>query len=336
MHVRTDGRNIAPELGSLVGEASALRVKRPEEAYPLPERARAERSPGTYYDMPALKQPVWKGWIPAYFWTGGAAGAAATLGAAVQVVAPVRLKGLVARTRWMSAVLVGASAGLLTIDLGRPTRFLDMLRVVRLSSPMSVGSWVLTASGVASGLAALGSDHAGLAAGVLGLPLSGYTAVLLTNTAVPAWMHARGAMPALFVASGVASASALLELMPGSARERRVVHAFAIAGKAGEVLAMRRVRKALDAQPHVGRSLRSGRAGKLWKTARVLSLAGLAATLVAGGKRGGRARIAAGLLGTAGALALRFAIIEAGKQSALDPRATFAPQRARGSSPAPE
>lgn len=328
MRATTDGRNIAPALGSLVGEASTIIVRRPDDAYPLPEGAHAETSPGTYYDLPVLKKPVWKGWIPAYFWTGGAAGAAATLGAAAQIVAPVRLQRLVMRTRWMSTALVGASAALLTIDLGRPMRFVNMLRVVRVSSPMSVGSWILTASGVACGLAALGSDRAGLVAGALGLPLSGYTAVLLTNTAVPAWLHARGTMPALFVASGVASASALLELMPSSARESRVVHAFSIAGKLGEILGMRRLGRTLAAHPPVAASLRSGRAGKLWRAARVLSVAGLAATLLSGGKRG-RARVAAGLLGTAGALAMRFAIVEAGKQSARDPRATFVPQRTR-------
>lgn len=328
MRATTDGRNIAPDLGSLVGEASKVEVRRPEQAYPLPSDLHAAPTPGTYYDLPVLKKPVWKAWIPAYFWTGGAAGAAATLGAAAQIVAPVRSRGLVTRTRWMSTVLVGASAALLTIDLGRPKRFLNMLRVLRLSSPMSVGSWILTASGVASGLAALGSDGAGLAAGVLGLPLSGYTAVLLSNTAVPAWLHARGALPALFVASGAASAAALLELMPSSSRESRVVHAFSIAGKVGEVVGMRRVERALGAHPPVAASLRSGRAGKLWKAARVLSIAGLVATVLSGGRRG-RGRIAAGLLGTAGALALRFAIVEAGKQSALDPRATFVPQRAR-------
>jgi formate-dependent nitrite reductase membrane component NrfD len=316
MRVTTDGRNIAPELGSLVGEAAPIRVKAPDEAFPLPDELRAERSQGTYYGMPMLKKPVWKGWIPAYFWTGGAAGAAATLGAAAQIVAPSRLRHLVVRTRWLSTVLVGASAMLLTIDLGRPMRFLNMLRVLRVSSPMSVGTWILTASGVTSALAALGSDRAGLAAGVLGLPLSGYTAVLLTNTAVPAWLHASRAMPALFVASGAASASALLELLPCSARESRVVRAFSVAGKLGEVVGMRGVSRALDAHPSVAKSLRSGRAGGLWRMARVLSLAGLAATLLGKGRGG---CLAAGLLGTAGALALRFAIVEAGKQSALAP-----------------
>lgn len=331
MRATADGRNIAPDLGSLAGEASHVEVRRPDVAYPLPDAARAQPSPGTYYDLPVLKKPVWKGWIPAYFWTGGAAGAAATLGAAAQLVAPVRLRRLVRRTRWMSTALVGASAVLLTIDLGRPMRFLNMLRVLRVSSPMSVGSWLLTASGAACGLAALGSDRAGLVAGGLGLPLSGYTAVLLTNTAVPAWLHARGALPALFVASGVASASALLELLPHSPREHRVVHAFSIAGKLGELAGMRRVAKALEAHPHVGQSLRTARAGKLWKAARLLSLAGLVATMLPVGKQR-RPRWAAGLLGTAGALALRFAIVEAGRQSALDPRATFAPQRSRSAS----
>jgi hypothetical protein len=120
-------------------------------------------------------------------------------------------------------------------------------------------------------------------------------------------------------------------MFPRSEREERVVRSFAVAGKVGEILGMQRVAAALDARPRVGKSLRTGRAGKLWKAARWLSAAGLVATLLP--SRRGR-RLAAGLLSTAGALALRFAIVEAGKQSALDPRATFEPQRERLGQPA--
>lgn len=321
-----DGRNVDPGMGLLRGEASAVIVKRPDAAYPLPD-ARPDAEARTYYGLPSLRTPVWKGWIPTYFWAGGAAGAAATLGAATQIAAP-RLRRLIARTRWIAALGTAASAGLLTVDLGRPARFIYMLRVLRVSSPMSVGSWVLTGAGLASGLAALGSERAGLVAGALGLPLSGYTAVLLTNTAVPAWLHARGSMPWLFVASGVASACALLELLPQSPREERVVRTFAVLGKLGELLAMKRVEAALDARPSVGESLRKGRAGLFWRAARWLSAAGLVATFLPSRRRD-RRRLAAGLLSTAGAVALRLAIVEAGRQSALEPRATFEPQRAR-------
>ncbi|HZU82142.1 MAG TPA: NrfD/PsrC family molybdoenzyme membrane anchor subunit, partial [Polyangiaceae bacterium] len=153
-----DGRNVSPDLGALVGEASTMRAARPDEVYPLPdERAPADpAATPTYYGLPLLKKPVWKGAIPAYFWAGGAAGAAATLGAAAQIVAPRPLRRLVERARWVATAGVGVGAGLLVVDLGRPARFIYMLRVLRLSSPMSVGSWILTSAGLSSGLAALG------------------------------------------------------------------------------------------------------------------------------------------------------------------------------------
>lgn len=329
-HVTTrDGRNVDPAVGALAGEASVVHVRKPEDAFPLTDAAPvAAAGPGaargTYYGLPAIKKPVWKAWIPTYFWTGGAAGAAATLGAAAQIVAPRALRRLVFRARSMATLGIGASAALLIIDLGRPSRFFNMLRVVRPTSPMNVGTWILTGSGISSALATLGSRRAGLVAGAFGLPLAGYTAVLLSNTAVPAWLHARRSLPALFVASGVTSAAALFELMPQTEREARVTKAFSLAGKIAEVAGMRAVQRALGRRAHVGESLRTGRAGVLWRAARLLSVAGLVATLLP--PRRGR-HLAAGLLSTAGALAMRFAVVEAGKQSARDPRATFEPQR---------
>src|SRR5207244_7054583 len=96
------------------------------------------------------------------------------------------------------------SAGLLIEDLGIRSRFIYMLRVFRPTSPMNVGSWLLTGFGLAAGGALLLRGRlgqaAGVAAGILGLPLTGYTGVLLANTAVPLWQEGRTALPPLFVA----------------------------------------------------------------------------------------------------------------------------------------
>src|SRR5438874_11336372 len=92
-------------------------------------RGRGRQDP-SYYDRPVLKEPVWKWYVPAYFYVGGAAGAAATLGAAAQLADRRGLAGLIRRCRWIAAAGGAVGTGLLVVDLGRPERFLNMLRVV--------------------------------------------------------------------------------------------------------------------------------------------------------------------------------------------------------------
>ena len=140
----------------------------------------SERSELTYYDVPVLKAPVWRWFIPAYFVAGGIAGASSTLGAVAR-----NLPDLRRRCRWLSLVAVSAGAAALVADLGRPSRFANMLRVFRPTSPMSMGSWLLAAYGPAAGAAAVLpdplADPAGLVAGLAGLPLSSYTGVLVAG-----------------------------------------------------------------------------------------------------------------------------------------------------------
>ena len=163
---------------------------------PLPTSAvRAPAEGPTYYDVPMLKEPVWKGVVPLYFWIGGAAGAAATLSSVARLVGGRELLPLARRARLLAAAGDTVGAALLTYDLGRPSRFLNMLRVFNPRSPMSVGSWVLTGSGAANAGAVLLGDRrgflgfvgglAGAVGGLLGMPLAGYTGVLIANTAVP-------------------------------------------------------------------------------------------------------------------------------------------------------
>jgi formate-dependent nitrite reductase membrane component NrfD len=219
-----------------------------------------------------------------------------------------------------------------------------MLRVFRPTSPMSVGSWVLAGASGLSGAAALLArrrgwlgrlgDAAGLGAALLGPPLAGYTAVLLGGTAVPLWQEARRSLPVLFIGSSMSSAASLFDLgarlaskrQLWAARERRAVHAFGAAGKVIDLAAMAAVERDAARVEPVARPLREGVSGTLWTAAKVLTAGSLAATLLAG--RSPRRALVAGLLGTAGALALRFAVFHAGKASSRDPRAAFAPQRA--------
>jgi formate-dependent nitrite reductase membrane component NrfD len=290
----------------------------------------------TYYDRPVLKEPVWIWAVPAYFYVCGAAGAAAVLGAAAQATGGDELRGLVRRCRWISAGGTAAGAALLVIDLGRPERFLNMLRVFRPTSAMSVGSWTLAAAGGFSSGAALFADRrgaaraigdaSGLAAGAVGLSLAGYTAVLLSDTAVPLWRHARRSLPFLFVASAMTSAASILQAVEMSDEEEKAVRVFDVLGGVAESAAIIAFERDAERATRVGDSLQGGLGGSLWRLAKIGSTAGLVLSLLPGRGRG-RSLLSAAL-GTATALSLKFAIFHAGKASSRDPRATFEPQRA--------
>ena len=171
--------------------------------------------PASYYGRPVIKPPVWTWEIPCYFFTGGLAGVSA-----VRHQQGAQATGRPALGRVSKA---GAfSAGVLALvglvhDLGRPSRFLNMLRVFKVTSPMSMGSWILTASG---GATALATAHElfgwfrrlgplGKAASpILGPALATYIAVLVADTAVPVWHEGHRELPFVFAGSAMASAGA--------------------------------------------------------------------------------------------------------------------------------
>src|SRR5437588_3986490 len=167
--------------------------------------------PRTYYDRPVLKKPVWKWYIPAYFFTGGMAGAASTLGFAA------RLRGndrLARRAGLVSLAGIAVSPVFLIVDLGRPGRFYNMLRVAKPTSPMSMGTWLISLFGPMSGAAAF-ADATGLfptlgalceaLAAILGPGVSTYTAVLTSDTAIPAWHEAWRELPVVFAGGSAAT-----------------------------------------------------------------------------------------------------------------------------------
>src|SRR5438105_8996247 len=185
-------------------------------------------SPDTgYYGIPLLKKPAWTWEIPLYFFVGGAAGAAAVVGAIADCTGADRR--LVRDARWIAAAGAVISPALLIADLGRPERFLNMVRVLRPQSPMSVGVWTLLGfSGAATATAFAGFmrqrygpslplcvlENAGQAASLaFGLPFSNYTGVLIGATAIPVWNENAGDLPLHFGASGVNAAVGLLELV---------------------------------------------------------------------------------------------------------------------------
>lgn len=341
----TDGRSIDRALGVLAGEGAQIRVHRPGDAFPIepgtttlvPTQAGGVDPEGpTYYGLPMLKSPVWKWVVPAYYWVGGAAGAASTLSMAAGLFGGRPLARLARRARWLAAIGDSVGAVLLIYDLGRPLRFLNMLRTWRPSSPMSVGSWVLSTSGATNVAALLLGDRrgllgglaqvAGIVGGLLGMPLAGYTAVLLGNTAVPVWLGGRRSLPLVFMCSGVAAAGSLMALDAATPAEERAASRYAVAGQLGELAATVAYEREVSRVPRAARPLHQGAGGALMLAATVLTGASLAAALWPGG--GKRRRRTAALLGALGSLALRFGVHEAGKASAADPRASFAQQRA--------
>jgi hypothetical protein len=334
-----DGRNVDPEIGILAGEGALQRV-RDLHAPPAPPSAAlpaAEDDGPSYHGLPVVKAPVWTWEIPAYFAVGGLAGASAVLGAAAQAFGGRGARDLVRRCRLVAFGGSVASAALLTSDLGRPSRFVYMLRVFRPTSPMNMGTWVLTSFGATSGLAALSAvgrvppavrragDAAAYGAGLLGLPLVGYTGVLLANTANPVWQATRRTLPVMFAFSGAVSATAVFQLWRPRGAGRDMSRRFGLLAKGAEVafsFAMHHEPRV----PRVARALERGRAGWLLRASRLLTGASFAIDLAFGGRR--RPDAVSGALALAGTLALRYGVVAAGRQSARDPQATFSQQRA--------
>ncbi|GHG77547.1 NrfD/PsrC family molybdoenzyme membrane anchor subunit [Comamonas sp. JC664] len=335
---KRDGRNVDPSMGVLSGEGAQQRVKTLERAPGVqPSGDGALLPPGapSYYGLPAIKEPVWIASVPTYLYVGGVAGATSVLGFAAELIGGAWLRGLARRCVWVGMAGDMLSAGLLIHDLGRPERFLHMLRVFRPTSPMSIGSWVLAASGAFNTLALLVGHRggwpgtvgraAGAGAALLGLPLSGYTAVLLTNTAVPLWQSMHRSLPLFFMASATAASGSLLSLLPHPRHEAPVLRAFRVAGKVAEVATRIAVERDAARVPEVARPLREGLPGALWTASKVCAGAGLLLELLP--RRTSGVATAANVLTSVSAVAARFAIFHAGKVSSRNPQATFQGQR---------
>jgi hypothetical protein len=217
-------------------------------------------------------------------------------------------------------------------DLGRPERFLHMLRVIKPTSPLSIGSYILAPFSAAAGATAavelLGwfprlKRFGGVVAALFGGPLATYTGVLFANTAVPSWHAAHKELPFVFGASGMAAGGGLtMALSP--IEEAGPSRKMAVAGAVVELAAMHRVETEFGI---VSEPYHEGKAGKLLRAAKSCTAAGAALTVVAGRRRAGA--VAAGALLAAGSLLTRFGVFEAGMASAKDPKYTVVPQRER-------
>ncbi|MDQ1747044.1 MAG: hypothetical protein QOD07_1307 [Frankiaceae bacterium] len=293
---------------------------------------RAEFS--SYYGRPVLKKPVWAELdIAGYFFTGGVAAGSALLAAGADLTGRPSMRR---SARLTSFAALGVSGVALVHDLGRPERFANMLRVMKPTSPMSVGSWLLTAFAAPAGVAAASelpvgrrlfgglARPAGLAAAAVAPAIATYTAVLVCDTAVPSWHAAYPELPFVFAGSalaGSAGLSMLLSPVPENAPAARL----ALLGSALELVAAQRMEGRLGL---VGEPYREGKAGAKLRASKALTVAGAvaAATL---GRRSRLAAVAAGGMLAAASALTRFGVFEAGVASAEDPVYAVAPQRER-------
>jgi formate-dependent nitrite reductase membrane component NrfD len=282
----------------------------------------------SYYGRPILKPHIWKPYIGWYFFAGGLAGGSSLLGLAARA----RGNGVLARNCSLLALAgVGVSPGLLIADLGRPARFVNMLRVFKPTSPMSVGSWLLAATGAADTAAATCElldilpgvrRSAETTSALLAPALCTYTAVLLADTSVPVWHAARKELPFVFAGGAAASAGAAATIVTApehAGAARRLTLLGSGLGLAATAVMERRLGSL--AEPY-----RQGRSGHLGHAAK--ALLGTGAALVAlGGRRHARVSRLGAALALAGSACDRLSILEAGRQSAEDPAATVEPQR---------
>lgn len=286
----------------------------------------------SYYGRPILKVSRWQEpHLPAYLFLGELSGALAMVGA----VAHVTGRRSLARTARLAAA-AGAFGGgaFLTAELGRPERFLNMLRVAKPTSPMSTGSWILAAhSGLVSAAAAseltgqlarLGR-LAGAGSALTGPLLAAYPGVLLANTAVPAWHEAYRQLPLLFTGGAMTAAGAAGLAASAVSRDRAdfaAAYRLAVIGAAVESFAG----YGLETMPGLsGDPYRTGPGGRMLTAARYLTISGGVVSLAARRSRTASAVSAALLAG--GGLCAKFAVLRAGKASAADPKYVVAAQR---------
>jgi hypothetical protein len=289
-------------------------------------------SPETgYYGIHILKEPQWTKEIPLYFFIGGATGAAAVIGTIAEWTG--RDRKIARDARWISAIGAAASTGLLITDLGRPSRFLNMLRMFKPQSPMSMGAWTLAAFGTFSSanlFAQLLQDRLGPSAtlsvlkhasqgltALCGLPLHNYTGVLIGASAIPVWNHNIRSLPIHFGTSGLLSATSILELAGNS--ESTALNLIGIGSAVLETYEGFHVEFKRD--PVINRPLKRGFSGWMTRAGGVLSgpvpLA-LRLTALVLGRRAPAVRRVAAWSGIAGSILTRFGWIYAGHTSARD------------------
>ncbi len=294
-----------------------------------PEVAEANRrmrgAPVSEVHGPFIHAPVWSWEVATYFWFGGMASGAAFVALACDAAGDHRSAAI---ARKVAVGAVAPAPVLLIADLGRPERFLNMMRVFKPRSPMNMGAWCLVAfsgsSALATGCDLMGRPKAARALGALtslfGSYLGSYTGVLLACTAVPVWAGSRTILGPAFVATATATGAAATRLvlvasgLPRGHPTRRALGTIETASMLTELtissLGERRLGDAAEA-------LERGRAGVCFRTGKGLVALGLSLRLVAR-RTGPREHELASFMYLAAGLAFRLAWVYAGRVSATD------------------
>lgn len=279
-----------------------------------------------YYGIHLLKEPQWKPTIPLYFFVGGVAGSSAVIAAFADWLG--RDPELAGTARLLAVGGAVASSALLIDDLGRPERFLNMLRVFKPQSPMSVGAWVLAGFGGVATLAAAAKEaerrfgpslifrffgnSSQLFAALLGLPFHNYTGVLIGATVVPVWNCNVNTLPMHFGMSGVQAAVSMLELLGYS--ESRALNQLGMGSALWETW------EGFNLETRLGpelKPLKRGFSGWVTRLGGVLS-GPVPLALRLFGRRSRRVRRIAAFCGIAGSLLTRYGWVAAGRASARD------------------
>ena len=285
---------------------------------------------------PFIHAPVWSWEVASYFWLGGMASGSAFVALACDVAGDHRSAAI---ARKVALGAVAPAPALLIADLGRPERFLNMMRIFKPRSPMNTGAWCLVAfsgsGALAVGCDLIGRRKAARALGALtslfGSYLGSYTGVLLACTAVPLWARSRAILGPAFVATATATGAAATRLvlvacgLPHGHPTRRALGTIETASMLTELslsaLGERRLGTAAEA-------LSSGRPGLYFRTAKSLVALGLSLRIVAR-RTGPREHDLASVMYLAAGLAFRFAWVYAGRASATDDAAVAAMGRDR-------
>ena len=284
----------------------------------------------SYHGRPVLNQIVWEARdIGGYLFLGGLAGASSVLAAGAEYTGR---PDLARPLKYTALAAISGSTAALIHDLGRPERFLNMLRVFKPTSPMSMGSWILMGYGPLAGVAAVTAatgwfPRIGRAA-TTGAALTGplvatYTAPLICDTAVPAWHDGYREMPFVF-ASSAASAAGGMGLIVAPTAQSGPARRVAVGGALVEVATSTYMERRMGL---VGEPYGQGRSGRLTRAAKALTLAGAVGAVLGRRSRAVSAISGAALL--AGSALTRLGVFEAGVQSAADPKYTVVPQRRR-------
>jgi formate-dependent nitrite reductase membrane component NrfD len=306
----------------------------------------------TYYDVPTIKQPTWTWYIPLYFFIGGVASGASFIGALAELFGGKDHRTTVRHARYLSVILAALCPIPLILDLGRPLRFIQMLRIVKFSSPLNLGTWILSGFGALSALQVarqaaednfiitrksafgrlatlLPSGPITVLHGLFGMALGGYTGTLLAATVVPLWASAGVLLGPLFLAASATSGAAALVLTGmltdrQSREARRDIQVIANVASAVQ-LGLATAHETFTPE-RINRPLRTGLWGRLFRYGAVggglfLPMGLRLLARISGRRMEPAISATAAVCTLLGTLAERFAIVEAGKLSAADPSA---------------